>query len=109
MTHLAVVAWTADNRVAKYQDYATKTEASAHVRRVSARYPSAFVAPDPGGGFADWRVDTVAKMLSIDPAPTQPRIPTDMEIVRALLIDKAVITQADWDAKTVALRRVRDA
>lgn len=103
MTHLAVVAWDADNRVAKYQDYATKTDAAAHVARVSDIYPNAFVAPDPGGGFEDWRIDPVAKTLSVDPAPKPPRPPADMEVLRALLIDKGLITQADWDAKTAAL------
>lgn len=65
MTYLAIVAWTAANRVAKYQDYPTQSEATAHVVRVLTNFPYAFIAPHPGVGPRDWLVDSVAKTLSI--------------------------------------------
>ena len=65
MTHLAIVAWGATNRVTKYQNYPTEAEAVAHVARVLVDFPSAFTAPDPGGGPRDWLVDPVAKTLSV--------------------------------------------
>ena len=60
---LAIVEWTADNRVAKYQDFRTRAEANAHISDVE----KGFVVSHPGGGFADWLVDPVAETLTIEP------------------------------------------
>jgi hypothetical protein len=61
--YIAIVDYDNNNRVTKYQDYKTKAEADGHVARERDRYPKAFVASDPGGGFAAWLVDPVAKTI----------------------------------------------
>lgn len=70
MKHLVIVAWDADNRVAKYQDFATRVKAGRHLKKVAERYPDAFVADEPDkSNFADWLVDRATKTLSVDPRP----------------------------------------
>lgn len=101
---IAVVDWTAETRIAKYLDFETEAEAQAHVTRVKASYPNAFVAPSPGGGFADWLVG--AGTLSYSPPPEPPPVkllPTDAEVVTRALMDKATLTQADLDTARAAL------
>ena len=41
---IAVVDWTAENRITKYQDFETEPEAQGHIERVKVRYPRAFIA-----------------------------------------------------------------
>lgn len=65
-SHIAVMQATADNRVAKYQDFDTKPVAQAHVAAHLANYPNAFVAPKPNDTFSSWLIDPGAKTLSID-------------------------------------------
>ncbi len=72
MTYIAIVAWTADNRLAKFQDYDTANEADAHVARVLDRFPGAFAVAYPGGGPDDWVVDPAAKTVSVVPIPPPP-------------------------------------
>jgi len=72
--YIAIVDYDQDNRVTKYQDYKTQAEADAHVARVLGRYPKAFTAPDPGGGFSAWLVDPAAKTIS-----NSPRVETQKE------------------------------
>ena len=101
---IAVVDWTAENRIAKYQDFATETDALAHVKRIKDRYPKAFVAAAPNGGFADWLVG--AGTLSYSPPPEPPPVkllPTDAEVVTRALMDKATLTQTDLDTARAAL------
>lgn len=104
--HIVVVAWTAENRLAKYQDYLTETEALAHVARVADDFPDAFTALHPGGGPGDWLIDPVAKMLALDPLPPPLIVvppPTETAILRDALMTKTVITQADLDAAKTKL------
>lgn len=85
MTYLAIVAWTTANRVAKFQDYDTGAEATAHVDRVKGDFPDAFVSQHPGsGGVRDWLVDPVAKTLSVDPV-IDPPPETDKQRAERLL------------------------
>ena len=101
---IAVVDWTVENRIAKYQDLKTEAEALEHVERVKDRYPKAFVAPDPGGGFASWLVDAAARTLSLSPLPKPVKAPpTDAEIVAQALMDKGTLGQADFDAARTKL------
>ncbi len=65
MTFLAIVAWTGDNRVSKFQDYEMEADATTHVDRVKNDFPDAFAAPHPGGSPRDWLVDPVVKTLSV--------------------------------------------
>ena len=70
---LAIVGITPTGRVAKFQDFDTKKEADAHVAFVKESFPDAFSAPNPGGGFADWRI--TGKAVTIDPTPVVSRPP----------------------------------
>lgn len=74
--HICIVAWDADNRVAKYQDFASAAEAEAHKAGVIDRYPGAFVAANPGGGSRQWLVDGETLVFS---PPPEPPPPTDEE------------------------------
>lgn len=65
--YIAIVDYDLDNRVTKYQDYETQAEADDHVARVLGKFPKAFTAPDPGGGFSSWLVDPIAKTVSNSP------------------------------------------
>jgi hypothetical protein len=47
MTYLVVVDTTQDNKIAKMQEYDSRSEASAHVARVLPNYPNAFVVDNP--------------------------------------------------------------
>ena len=100
MIYLAIVSWTADNRVAKYQDYPTEAKATAHVARVMGRFPGAFVAADLGGGFSDWLVNPVGKTLSLSPPPKPPFVPVPLtaEELADHLITKNTITRGEIDA-----------
>lgn len=66
---LAVMAWTAAGRIAKYQDFDTEAEAQAFVAANAERYPKAFVAPNPGGSFGDWLIDGDARTAANEPPP----------------------------------------
>lgn len=89
MQYLAIVAWTATFRLAKYQDYETEAEAVAHVARVVDKFPDAFVVPHPGGGPSKWLIDPVAKTLSVDPLPPPPG-PTNDEIYDLVIKNQKV-------------------
>lgn len=105
MNYIAIVDWTTDNRVAKYMDFETEPEAQKHANRVRSRYPKAFVARNPGGGFTDWLVDSGKKILSISPLPKPPPPPPDdSEVVTQALVDKGVLTLAELDAARTKLQ-----
>ena len=65
MTHLAIVKVSA-GRVDKYQAYSTEAEAEAHVARVLPKFPTAYVAANPGG------LRTLAQVAR--PGATQPTL-----------------------------------
>tara|TARA_Y100000296_G_C5154254_1_gene248115 strand:- start:565 stop:966 length:402 start_codon:yes stop_codon:yes gene_type:complete len=60
--YIAIVKWEG-NKVSKYQDFDTKTEANTHV----AKY-GGFVALNPGGGTDYWTVNPVAKTVIFNQA-----------------------------------------
>lgn len=102
--YLAAVAWTADMRIAKYQDYDTEAEAEAHVAQVAAVFPQAFAAATPSDAWQDWLIDPVARTVAISPAPAPPKPPpSDVEIVSRALLDKGTLTQAEIDAARAKL------
>ena len=65
MSYIAVVDWTVDNRIAKYQEYATESDALVHVARAISRFPNAFSVLRPNSGPRDWLIDPIAKTLSV--------------------------------------------
>ena len=69
MAYLSIVKVAANGRVEKYQDYPTEAEARAHVERVKAMAPDAYVVQHPGGRTADWLCDPVAKTVVFSPLP----------------------------------------
>ncbi|MBI4005759.1 MAG: hypothetical protein HY356_03730 [Gammaproteobacteria bacterium] len=81
--YIAIVDYDQDNRVTKYQDYKTQAEADAHVTRVLGKYPKAFTALDPGGGFSSWLVDPIAKTVS-----NTPHVETQEEKDNKLKVEK---------------------
>jgi len=69
MTYLVIVDKTPDNKIAKMQKYETKVEADAHVVRVAARYPNAFVVDNPGRFvLSHTTVDMVNKTMNYESA-----------------------------------------
>lgn len=102
MPFIAILAVDGDNRVAKYQEFDTLAEAEAHVAAVLADYPDAFAAPAPAAHFFTWRVNMVAKAITVDPRPTK----TDVEApaVRALRI----VAQALDPAKRAEILAILD-
>lgn len=69
MTYLAIVKVNGSGRVEKYQEYQTEAEAEAHVARVVDTYPLSYSVLSPGGYFADWLCNVVAKTVVLDPLP----------------------------------------
>lgn len=101
-THIAVMAWTAGNRIAKYQGFDLEVDAEAHVVNFTDSYPEAFVVRPPvQGDVDDWLVDPVAKALSYNPLPVIPSSLLDLNVdsLVEILIAEGVITQAQIDAK----------
>jgi hypothetical protein len=69
MTYLVVVDTTPDNKIAKMQEYDSRSEASAHVARVLPNYPNAFVVDNPPSYVVEYTtVDVVAKTITYDSA-----------------------------------------
>ena len=119
--HISVVAWTADGRISKYREFATKAEADAHVASVSARFPGAFATEYPAGPVREWKIDPLAKSISLEPVVlTQEEVlrekmselhRTDLNLIRAIedVIDIMAVTVppvvADLIARRKALRQ----
>lgn len=106
MKHLAIVDWTEDKRLSKYQDYPTASEAEAHVKRVKKQWPKAFAAPSPGGDMRDWAIDPANKTVTIVPASqATEREPSEIDILRRAIQNQGgpIITDADMDAARTAL------
>ena len=76
MAYLAIVKVEPTGRVGKYQGYPTEAEAIAHVERVKAQFPSAYVAPMPANEqYSTWLCDPVAKTIAVSiPPPTKDEI-----------------------------------
>lgn len=87
---LTIVDTTAENRVAKYQDFDTLAEAKSHAEAVFDRFPKAFAVANPGGGFADWLIDVDAKAIVLDPPAPDPG-PTLGEIYNDVMKNQRVL------------------
>jgi hypothetical protein len=69
MTYLVVVDTTQDNKIAKMQEYDSRSEADAHITRVLSNYPNAFVIDNPPSYVMDYTtVDVAAKTITYDSA-----------------------------------------
>lgn len=80
---LAVVKWTDDNRIAKYQELPTLAAAQAHVGVYGG-----FAVDDPGGSWRDWLIDPVAKTVSLStrPPPPKPPVPAALQDIPASVV-----------------------
>lgn len=81
--YLAIVSWTSDNRVAKYQDFDTQAQAQAHVDGwcVDNGFLNAFVAKTPNQTRSHWLVNSLEKTVSIVVPPPEPD--NSIEVVEA--------------------------
>jgi hypothetical protein len=59
--YLSITGATADNKLAKFQEFESEADADAHALKHSG-----FVISDPGGNQEFWVVDMVAKTVVID-------------------------------------------
>lgn len=95
MSYLAIVTWSQNNQVTKFQPYALEAEAEAHVSEHGG-----FVVAMPAKNWPHWEVDPIAKTISVvlrpSPAPKPP--PLTAEELTAHLITRNVITQGEVDA-----------
>ena len=87
---LSITGVTADNRIAKYQEFENEADADTH----AAAY-SGFVVESPGGNQALWTVDASAKTVTRD---------TDVEAAAATALAweqvrakrNQLLTESDW-------------
>ena len=67
MTYLVIVDTTSDNKIAKMQNYDSRSEADAHVARVIEKYPDSFVVDNPASYALDYTtVDVAAQTITYD-------------------------------------------
>jgi len=67
MTYLVVVDTTPDNKIAKMQNYDSRSEADAHIARVIEKYPNSFVVDNPASYALDYTtVDVAAQTITYD-------------------------------------------
>ena len=81
---IAVVAWTHENRIAKFQDYDTQGEADSHVATFGG-----FVAEKPGDIHNDWLIDPDDMTVSVDVVPPDPG-PTNDKIYDQVMQNEKV-------------------
>ncbi len=67
MSHTAIVAVTPEGRLAKRADFTKESDALAHVDKVSARFPDAFVIETPSEPETDWLIDMSSQTVVIRP------------------------------------------
>ncbi len=107
MKFLAIVKWDANGRLDKYQVFETEVEAQSHVLRVAGRFPGAFVAEHPGGGYEDWLIDPLTSTLSVVPRPIVPPIPHPLSVeeLYEMLVSKGVVSTPDRPDGVVQARK----
>lgn len=55
--YIAILNFSANKRVEKFQEFETLEEADSHVSSFIGSFPDAFSAQSPAGGVAEWLVD----------------------------------------------------
>ena len=99
MTYLVIVDTTSDNKIAKMQNYDSRSEADAHIARVIEKYPNAFVIDNPPSYNIEYTtVDVVAKTITYDSSAYDTQKVKDNAQVEITRLEK-----------TVTARRMRDA
>jgi len=68
MSFVAILAAAPDGRIGKYAGFDTLAAAQAHVVAFQAGYPDAFAVEAPAAPWPHWRIDMVAKSVTIDDA-----------------------------------------
>ena len=91
MSFVAIMSATPDNRVAKFQNFQTETEADAHVALFADRFPDAFVVSEPAEPDGHWLIDMALKTLTIDPPPPPDFAAIDQATVDRLLLESGVM------------------
>ena len=102
MRHIAAMKTSIDGRVGKLKEFDTLAEAEAHVLAFSNQYPDAFVSPDPGGGFASWRVVNGGLISDPDPIVVPPVIWTARQFM-GLFTDAELVAVAEAKRTNAAL------
>lgn len=91
--HIAVVKWEGD-KIAKYQDFDTQSEADTHISSFGG-----FVVPNPGGNTNYWIVDEAAKTVVNDQAQADAdSLASDWGYLRSER--NALLTASDWTQGT---------
>ncbi len=91
MSFVAIMAATPEGRLAKYQDFVTEADASAHIAEHVAKFPDAFTAPKPAEPRAHWFIDMVAKTIAIVPPPPPDYDTIDQATVDRLMLESNVL------------------
>ncbi len=91
MSFTAIMAATADNRIAKRADFSIEGEADAHAAAFPVRYPDAFVVPTPVEPEGHWLIDMAAETIAIVPPPPPDYDAIDQATVDALLLNSGVM------------------
>tara|TARA_R110002153_G_scaffold170950_2_gene323803 strand:- start:639 stop:1025 length:387 start_codon:yes stop_codon:yes gene_type:complete len=108
---LSITGATADNKLAKFQEFESEADADAHALEYSG-----FVISDPGGNQEFWVVDMVAKTVVID---TSAETSVTTERAWTALREKRdeLLAETDWwagtdltmtDAQTAYRQALRD-
>ena len=82
---IAIVAWTFENRIAKFEHFDTQEEAVAHVEEYGG-----FVIEKPSDETCDWLIDPVNKAVVINVLPPNPG-PTNEEIYNQVMKNQKVL------------------
>ena len=92
---IAIVSVESDGRVSKYQEFATRAEADAHVARFGG-----FVAAKPAGPWPDWKLNPAGNAIILDKRPELPPPPESNTTVAI----KRLASAAGIDVSDLGLR-----
>ena len=89
---LSITGVTADNRIAKYQEFENEADADTH----AAAY-SGFVVEDPGGNQALWTIDASAKTVTRN-ADVEAAAAAALAWEQTRIKRNQLLTESDWRA-----------
>jgi hypothetical protein len=87
---LSITGVTADNRIAKYQEFENEADADTH----AAAY-SGFVVEDPGGNQMLWTIDASAKTVTRN-ADVEAAAATALAWEQTRIKRNQLLTESDW-------------
>ena len=105
MPYLAIMNWDVNNRAWKGQSFSTLGEAQALAKQggqLPGTRADAFAVLSSGGNINDQIVDSVAKTVTLSPAPAT------KEQVNALILAKIVVKERLADRPIRELRRMQE-